>query len=390
MIFINALSWYLMISLAGWFVFPLAYRLFAFLPDRGFTLSRPLGMLLWGYAYWLLVSLHVLQNDAGGGLFALFIMAALSVVILRKGGWAELRQWVKGKIRLVIAAEGVFLLAFGLWVIFRAAMPDASGTEKPMELAFINSIMRSPAFPPSDPWLSGYAISYYYFGYVMVALLARMVAIPGSVAFNLGVAAWFALTGVAAYGILYNLLALRSRIARPVKNLLAPILAPFFILVAGNFEGFLEMLHARGIFWNQGAGGTWQSGFWSWLDIQELTQPPAQPLQWIPNRPTGIWWWRASRVLQDYALDKSPREVIDEFPMFSYLLGDLHPHVLAMPFALLAVGFALNIFLQLRASSSGRISLTKWVKKPDFWVTALALGGMAFLNTWDFPIYLGL
>jgi uncharacterized membrane protein len=53
----------------------------------------------------------------------------------------------------------------------------------------------------------------------------------------------------------------------------------------------------------------------------------------------GIWWWRASRVLQDYALDGGPREIIDEFPMFSYLLGDLHPHVLAMPFALLATAW---------------------------------------------------
>ena len=63
---------------------------------------------------------------------------------------------------------------------------DAAGTEKPMELAFINAIMRSPTFPPSDPWLSGYAISYYYFGYVLVALLAKLTALPGAVAFNLG------------------------------------------------------------------------------------------------------------------------------------------------------------------------------------------------------------
>ncbi len=152
----------------------------------------------------------------------------------------------------------------------------------------------------------------------------------------------------------------------------------------------LEMLHARGVFWNRAENGEWQSGFWSWLNIQELINPPATPLTWTPNRPAGIWWWRASRVLQDFALDKSPREVIDEFPMFSYLLGDLHPHVLAMPFALLAIGLALNIFLQLREVSSDRLILLRWMKKPDFWLTALALGALAFLNTWDFPIFLAL
>ena len=76
--------------------------------------------------------------------------------------------------------------------------------------------------------------------------------------------------------------------------------------------------------------------------------------------------------------------------MFSYLLGDLHPHVLAMPFALLAVGLALNIFLQLREFSAERLILLRWMKKPDFWLTALALGSLAFLNTWDFPIYVAL
>ncbi len=388
MIFINALSWYLIITLAGWVVFPLAYRLLAFLPDRGLALTRPLGLLLWGYTYWMLVSLRVLQNDAGGSLFALLIVAAFSILALRGTGWREIRAWLQAKKRLVTAGEGVFLAAFAAWVVIRAAMPDASGTEKPMELAFINSLLRSPAFPPSDPWLSGYAISYYYFGYVMVAMLARLAGVSGAVAFNLALASWFAMTALAAFGLLVNLLSLR----RPniIVNPLSGLLAPFFVLVAGNLEGFLEMLHARGIFWTQTAGGTWQSSFWSWLDIQELTQPPTLPLGWAPERLTGIWWWRASRVLQDYALDRSSREVIDEFPMFSYLLGDLHPHLLAMPFALLAVGLALNIFLQARSNSAGRVDLWAWVKGPGFWLVALAMGGLAFLNTWDFPIYVAL
>ena len=37
---------------------------------------------------------------------------------------------------------------------------------------------------------------------------------------------------------------------------------------------------------------------------------------------------------------------IDEFPFFSFLLGDNHPHVLALPFVLLAIGLAFNLFLR--------------------------------------------
>jgi YYY domain-containing protein len=385
---LNLITWYLAIGLAGWLALPLAYRLFSFLPDRGLALARPLGLLLWGYAYWMLVSLHVLQNDAGGVFFGLFVLAGLSVWTLRKGGLNELLAWLREKKSYVQTTELIFLAAFAIWAFVRSTMPEASGTEKPMELAFINAILRSPTFPPRDPWLSGYAISYYYFGYVIVAMLARTSFVSGAVAFNLALASWFALTALAAFGLLYNLLALR-KLPRFLP-MVSGLLAPFFILLAGNLEGFLEILHAKGIFWSQQAGGIWQSPFWKWLDIQELVNPPSLPLSWTPTRISGIWWWRASRVLQDYALDGSTREVIDEFPMFSYLLGDLHPHVLAMPFALLAVGLALNIFLQLKSSLTGKLSLMKWFASPEFWVAALALGGLSFLNTWDFPIYLAL
>jgi uncharacterized membrane protein len=63
-----------------------------------------------------------------------------------------------------------------------------------MELAFINAILRSPTFPPHDPWLSGFSISYYYFGYVLTAMLAKFTGTLGSVAFNLMLALIFALS----------------------------------------------------------------------------------------------------------------------------------------------------------------------------------------------------
>jgi len=37
------LYWYLLVSLTGWLVFPLAYRLLPALPSRGFALARSLG-----------------------------------------------------------------------------------------------------------------------------------------------------------------------------------------------------------------------------------------------------------------------------------------------------------------------------------------------------------
>ena len=67
---------------------------------------------------------------------------------------------------------------------------------------------------------------------------------------------------------------------------------------------------------------------------------PARPLGWLPNRVTWNLLWRASRVVQDCHLSGGCGKVIDEFPAFSFFQGDLHPHVLAMPFGLLAIAMA--------------------------------------------------
>ncbi|HSV85632.1 MAG TPA: DUF2298 domain-containing protein, partial [Levilinea sp.] len=357
------IAWYLLITLAGWITFPLAFRLLPLLPDRGFALARSLGLLLWGFGFWLLTSLGVLQNDSGGMLMGLAILAGLSAWSLRGEYRSEVIAWLRAKKGLVITAEILFLAAFGLWAFIRAGDPNILGTEKPMEMAFINAILRSPGFPPNDPWLSGYSISYYYFGYVMIAMLTRLSGVEPGVGFNLAISSWFALTAVASYGVVYSLLsayaAQSGAAGRRIGARGWALLGPFFLLIVSNVQGFLEMLHARGIFWQQGVDGTWQSGFWRWLNMPEVCAPPTLPLSWIPERTAGIWWWRASRVIQDYDMSHVARmargeqcvlgrEVIDEFPFFSYYLADLHPHVLVMPFALLAVGLALHLYFRLR------------------------------------------
>jgi uncharacterized membrane protein len=187
-----------------------------------------------------------------------------------------------------------------------------------MELAFINAILHSPNFPPHDPWLAGYAISYYYFGYILVAMLAMLTGTPGGVAFNLGISLVFALSALGAYSLVFNLLAAR----RPGSDgeahrfSLRAIFGPVFILLVSNLVGFLEVLHARGIFWDRDAAGQLVSVFWKWLDLRELSQAPAEPYSWLPTR--YLWWWRASRVVQDYDYAHNWKEVIDEFPVFLF------------------------------------------------------------------------
>ena len=374
--------WYVWAVLIGLLTAPLAWRLFPALPGRGWPYRRALGLLLWGYAFWLPGVLGWTPNTPGAMLTGLALLAGLSAWAMR-GHWHRFWRWLKGYRGYVLWVEGVFLVAFAAWSLVRAANPDIVGTEKPMELAFINAILRSPTLPPHDPWLSGYAISYYYFGYLLTAMLARLAATPGPVAFNLALALIFALAAEALFGLTLDL-AHRWLSPRGKGKTFwaAGLLGPLFGLLLGNWEGLLEVLHRRGFFWKQ-VDGTWVSPFWKWTQIEALTRPPTPPFRWVPDR--FWWWWQASRTVKDFTLDGHPIEVIDEFPFFSFLLGDVHPHVLAAPFVLLWVAWAYNLY---RGGARGRgpEGLT-W---PHFLLTGLLAGGLAFLNTWDFPMALAL
>lgn len=395
------LNWYLSISIIGIFSLPIAFRFFPQLNSRGYALFRPLSLLIWGFFFWLLCSLGVLQNDLGGVLTALGFLILISVLLMRNGKWGDLGIWIKSNWRFILAAECVFFILFAFWTVVRAANPEAAYTEKPMEMAFINSILKSDHFPPQDPWLSGYAISYYYFGYVIVSMLVRVTGVIPSVAFNLSSSLWFGMTGLAAYGLVHDLLQAWQEYRRN-KNYktqddkksgfirLGALLGPFFLLLIGNLEGLLELLYARHVFWKVGADGTLTSKFWHWLGILELNVPPTQPISWIPNRSDGWIWWRGSRVIQDLSLSGNNIEVIDEFPFFTYLISDLHPHLLAMPFCLLAIALALNLFLSVEKSEFPLPFSIKWFRSWQSWLTLLILGSLAFFNTWDFPIYVGL
>ena len=372
--------WYLILTLLGWLTFPLMFRLLPALADRGYTLARTAGLLIWGYVFWLFASLGFLRNDLGGIFFALVVIGALSVWALLSHR-VEIVQFLKTNLGLVITTELLFLIAFAFLAFVRSANPELASTEKPMELMFINSILQSETFPPQDAWLSGYAISYYYFGYVMTAMLARLSNINGSMAHNLMTALIFALGAVGSFGILYNLLAQSKNHKSAVGS---SLLAPLFLLLVSNFEALLEVFHRLGLGWSKDATTSqWTGSFWSWLDMKELSQPPTEPLGLALENFRYLWWWRASRVIQDYDMAGGHREVIDEFPFFSFLLGDLHPHVLAIPFVLLAIAVALNIFL---GGWRGKIEvrgLRLHLHPAGFFFAALVLGGLAFLNTWD-------
>jgi YYY domain-containing protein len=424
------ISWYLIVQLITLAVLPLCFRLFINLADWGYAFAKSLGILLVGLALWLGTCYGLLRNETGGAWLAL-IGVAVASLLLSGGGWRIVRLAggiVRAKpvvdgaqpqislpegalsIRYIIVVELLFLLAFALWAYVRAYDPGATHTEKPMDLMFLNSIRNSPTFPPHDAWLSGYAISYYYLGYWLVVTVSWLAGQPAEVAYNVGQACWFGLLLIGCLGVGYNLLRRAGRGERTA--LIGGLLAAAAVGVTGNGQVILEWLYANGVDVTAVA---------RWFAVEGFPAEAVQTGHWYIG--TDWWWWRSSRVLEDLSLRGEHQEVIDEFPIFSYVLGDNHPHVLAMPFVLLVIGLTQNLFFgcakETLTSSTDVVGSTsaldkdtprgvaRWAEQPgvvmqQFWtmlhtvipagitgalVLTLTCGALVFFNTWDFPPY---
>jgi YYY domain-containing protein len=347
--------------------FPLSFLLFGRLPDRGYAFAKPLALLLAAYVLWVLgltgAVLNMPQTVAG------ILMAGAAIFgWLYYRRWFELEAFLKAHWRYIFIVEGLFLATFLAWLFIVSEAPAINHTEKPMDFAFLNGILQSATFPPGDPWLSGHSISYYYFGHFLMALPMKLAGITSNVGYNLALATLPALVAVGALGLTCNLVRLAGGSFR--AGILSGLLASLLITVMGNLEGVLEFIQVRG--W---AG----EGFWQWAGIKDLNGTAGAGL--FPD--TNWWWWRATRVIDTLQNGASLDYTITEFPFFSFLLGDLHSHVLALPFVLLTLALALNLY-----RSNEPVGF-RWLLRHPWQSLALALcfGALAFINFWDFPVY---
>lgn len=415
------LGWYLVTQIVTVAAMPLALHYFRFLPDRGFAFARIFGILLLSFLLWLGTSYRLLHNDSGGVWLALLLVALLSIWVTLTSKTTPEQPLQSGpdnasrvtmhlsRLRsllppwpYLLSVELLFFFAFAAWTWVRAQDPAINHTEQPMDLMFMNGIWTSAAYPPRDPWLAGYAISYYYFGYWMVMTLARMAGQAPEIAYNVGQACWFGLLLTGSFGIGYNLVASEAPTSqatdhRPLATAMAAgFLTSMAIGLTGNLHVILEWLYAQGVPLDRVT---------QLFDVYNFPQQAQVSGLWYMDNGWS-WWWRASRVIEDLDLLGNHIEIIDEFPIFSYILGDNHPHVLAMPFVLLVVAMALNWFNQPGGAAQGavpgfriRIPWRKGPNTPTPLFTAIPLGfpgllllttatgALIFLNTWDFPPY---
>ena len=375
---LDALRWLITVELIGLAAFPLAFYLLPRLADRGFTLSKPLGILLVSYLFWVLGLAHIptVQPIA---IALVLLMAALSVYIAYRN-FDDLRDFVKREWRTIVIAEAIFLVFFISWTLFRSYDPFINHTEQPMDLALLSASMNSQVGHPEDPWLRGEPVSYYYFGYWMMGALSQISAIQSHISYNLALALIPAMSAMGIFGIVFNLVRMdivRMDKARRNLAIIAGIAAALFLVVVSNLEGVLEFMRLNGM---------GSQGFYDWIRINDLPGPIVTPPQsWTP--PDFWWWFHASRVINTFDGVHFIDNTIQEFPFFSFLLGDMHPHVMSIPFIALFVGIALNIY---RLTSDFWRNYRSVYPYAIVLMAALVLGGIGFNNLWDMPTFAAL
>ena len=232
-----ALAWYLAATLLGWLAFPLLFLALPRLADRGYGLARALGLLLVGYLTWLAASLRWLPHSRSTlALVVVLLAVAGGVAVWRQ--WGEWRDFLRRRWAVLLVHEGLFALLFVAWAWVRVLNPDlwhpVVGGEKPMDFAYLNAVIRSTWFPPYDPWFAGGYINYYYFGFVLVGALAKLLGIMPSVAYNLALPLFYAITGGAAFCVAFNLVDRANDGHWTWSPYAAGLLAVLFVLVLGN------------------------------------------------------------------------------------------------------------------------------------------------------------
>ena len=367
-----------MVDVALWLVaayalalaaFPLCYTLLPNLRDRGASIAMPFGIITVGYASWILSVLRVVPSTQVTVVILLLLMAGVSAWIVRCN-WREIAEFIVREWKTLALGQVVFLGVFSVWITYRFYDPSINHTEQPMDFMFLNSTARSMLGTPEDAWLRGDGISYYYFGYWNFALLTKLTGIISSVTYNLSLALVPAMAATGMYGLVSNLV--RADRAKVKAAVLTGMVAALILVFLANLEGVLEFMRANGMGSN---------GFWSWIGVQGLTAPAGSLTQeWWPTE--NWWWWRATRVIGSFDAGMQTDYTIHEFPAFSYVLGDLHPHVMSVPFVVLFLGFLWNFW---RAPSVW--SWSDWRSYLSLFVIAFLLGGLGFTNMWDLPVF---
>jgi uncharacterized membrane protein len=225
----------------------------------------------------------------------------------------------------LVAFGAVYSLAYFLcrqWVDFY----DLG--ERLRDYALLASAIDSPVVP-REPWMEGTTLNYYVFWYRFGAMLSSVLALPVWDTYHTIISFSIAFYSAVVFQIVRVVFGCRAWLSS-----LAALLIPF----GPNVAGMLTLTRSK------------DGGF---------------------EHDNG--WWGPSRVIQG---------AIDEFPAWSFVLGDAHPHYLNL------ATFPLLVLVLYRIVTSSAPAVRRYSQ-----ALLLVAAGAMFLvgsNAWEVPMWAGM
>lgn len=395
--FLQVLMWWGTVLVLGIGCYPLTNLLFSGFHDGGYLFSKTISIAVSGWLMWVLSSMHLLKFTRTSCLIVVGIVIVLNLVYaVLTEKIPKMKEWKKyvsakrpnkvtNQVTLILFYELMFLLIFLLVCYMKCYKPEAYGTEKFMDYGFMTTMMRTDYMPPQDFWFAGSNLNYYYMGQYMATYLTKLSGVSVGAGYNLALMMLFTFCFLLTYSIVFEVMTLTIRIRnkkrkenaekkqltyKPIgwfRTAVVPHVAGLLTGVAVTMAGNMHYtVYAKIIPTIQGMLGLEKSSYW------------------FPDATRYIGYNPETK-------DKT----IHEFPSYSFVLGDLHAHVINIMFVLTVLGllFAWLLFRRERMTAvqeskeKEKLSWLKEVLHPAIIMVGFFIGMFQMTNYWDFPIY---
>lgn len=361
------LQWWFTIFCLGIIFLPLSALLFSNLSDKGYLFSKTIGIAFLGYLMWMLSALKIMRFTPVSCMIVVRIGLIINIGVLLyirfKGKKRLLSDYLKKEnIIVFISEELLFFIVFLFFTYIRGFKPEAYGTEKFMDYGFMTTMMRSDYMPPQDFWFSGTNLNYYYVGQFIATFLTKLSFVEVSHGYNLMLMMTGALCFVLTFSLAYNLMIKYSSYENKKSKThitagLSGLIAASAVCLAGNMH----------------------------YPIYRFIIPAINKLTGKEDISSFYWFPDATRYI-GYNPDTNDK-TIHEFPSYSFILGDLHAHVINVIFVLTVLALLASwLFGQTKRSKEDRIDI-KDIFNPSICVLSFFIGLFHTTNYWDFPIY---
>ena len=257
-------------------------------------------------------------------LFSYLLILAISIIYLLR------KKSLNIVIKSFISLNYLNFIFFFLIVIFiRYLNPDIIHTEKIMEYMILSSSMNGDTFIPKDLWFHNQNISYYSYGYFVFSSVPQIINLDSEIAYNFILPIVISLSYLSVVSLLSNFIFSTNKTKIIYFYMISFIFTFFLAPLIAIFEFFAHLPLGSNYLYDS-------------LSIDGLHASDKFDLFW----PSENWWWFSISRIINFSSENIPFSdyTINEFPSFSIILGDIHPHVLAIPIVIFCLSKIISTF----------------------------------------------